>query len=255
MKWLGIHGASRSGKDTAADYILKLYGGEKVALADPMKHFCRDVFGFTEAQLWGPSQNRNAPDSRYMAPLRAATMAVVRVRFQEQAPAWILSVLPHFTTTQRAAAGQALGVWFEDCLAQEGLTPRYTLQTLGTEWGRAQDPNIWLKYADKDATMREIAGYCLIPDCRFLNEGLFLHEKNALLIEVLRPGFDGEDAMAAGVAAHPSEMERIRHKDEFRKYITHTINNDDTLETFYKRIQAVIEEGPRRVKENGVSRT
>lgn len=248
MKWLGIHGASNSGKDTAADFILVTFGGEKVALADPMKHFCQGVFGFTEKQLWGPSQFRNEPDDRFSGAMRAATHVVVRTRFNEQAPMWLLNVLPHFTPEQRAKAGDALVAWLEDCLAQDGLSPRYALQTLGTEWGRGQDPKIWLLYADRDAEARGIEGYCLIPDCRFLNEGEFLYEKKAPLIELVRPGFEGEDAMAAGVAAHQSEMERVRLKAAFRKYITHTIINDDTLEVFYDRLREAITEGKHAVQ-------
>lgn len=250
MKWLGIHGASNSGKDTAADFILTTFGGEKVALADPMKHFLQGVFGFTEKQLWGPSQFRNQPDDRFSGAMRLGTLAVVRVRFTEQAPMWLLNVLPHFTPAQRAKAGDALVAWLEDCLAQDGLSPRYALQTLGTEWGRQQDPNIWLLYADRDAEARGIEGYGLIPDCRFVNEGQFLYDKKAPLLEVIRPGFDGEDAMAAGVAAHPSEMDRVRFKAQFRKFITHTIYNDDTLEVFYERIREALVEGKHAVQED-----
>jgi hypothetical protein len=36
-----------------------------MGLADPMKRFCRTLFDFSYGQLWGPSENRNAPDARY----------------------------------------------------------------------------------------------------------------------------------------------------------------------------------------------
>ncbi len=240
MQFLGIAGPAGSGKDSAADYIVKTYGGEKIALADPMKFFLEDVFGFTNRQLWGPSQFRNAPDKRYEGSMRPGALHVARTRFEEHAPSWLLGVLPHFTHAQRVASAEALRLWFEDFAGQASLTPRYGLQTLGTEWGRAQDPSIWLLYAERDAKARELKGYVLISDCRFLNEAKFLRERDAKLLEIIRPGTDGSAAMAAGVAAHPSEMERVRHQAEFKTYVTHTITNDDTLETFYRRLSEAL---------------
>jgi len=54
-----------SGKDTVADLVLSREGWVKVALADAMKRFVRDLYSFTDEQLWGPSEMRNAPDKRY----------------------------------------------------------------------------------------------------------------------------------------------------------------------------------------------
>jgi hypothetical protein len=240
MKWIGIHGASESGKDTAADFIIAEFGGEKISFADPMKHLCRGVLGFTQEQLWGPSKNRNAKDTRFSGEERAATCAVVRVRLREQGGPWISQVLPHFGPDKQIEAFHALQMWLEDCLRQDGLTPRYALQTLGTEWGRAQDPEMWFKFAEASAIKRDVQGYCVVADCRFLNEGKFMQSKGAPLIEVLRPGFDGGSAMAAGVAAHQSEMERVKNADAFRQYVTHTIHNDSTLDAFKERIWGVL---------------
>jgi len=240
MKWIGIHGASESGKDTAADYIITTFGGEKVSFADPLKHLCRDVLGFTQIQLWGPSKHRNEPVQRYIGEERAEACHIARVRLRDYGPSWIVAVLPYFGPEKRATAFTALVAWLEDCLRQPALTPRYALQTLGTEWGRAQDPDIWLWFAKADVERRGLTGYAVIPDCRFLNEAQFLQRLGAPLIEVIRPGHDGSNALAAGVAAHASEMSRILQADAFRPCITHTINNDSTLEAFKERIWGVI---------------
>jgi hypothetical protein len=240
MKWIGIHAAAGAGKDTAADFIIESFGGVKISFADPMKHLCRGVLGFTQAQLWGPSENRNASDLRFSGDSRPGCCYIARVLLREQGAGWVAQVLPHFGPAKRAEALAALSQWLEDCLRQDGLTPRYALQTLGTEWGRAQDLDMWIKFAERDAAKRGLAGYAIIPDCRFLNEGSFLQSKGAPLIEVLRPGFDGGRAMAAGVAAHQSEMERVRQVASFRPFITHTINNDNTLDTFKERLWGVL---------------
>lgn len=65
MKIIAIHGKAGSGKDTVADYLCKTYGYYKASLAEPLKEFCRDVFGFSEQQLYGSSSYRNTIDPRY----------------------------------------------------------------------------------------------------------------------------------------------------------------------------------------------
>jgi len=65
---IGITGRAGSGKDTVADILVANHSFVKVAFADPIKRICRDVFRFTEEQLWGPSEARNAEDVRYPRP-------------------------------------------------------------------------------------------------------------------------------------------------------------------------------------------
>jgi len=61
---VAISGVAGSGKDSAADALVAI-GFERMALADPMKRFAREVYGFTDDQLWGPSSSRNAIDPRW----------------------------------------------------------------------------------------------------------------------------------------------------------------------------------------------
>jgi len=62
---MGVSGQAGSGKDTVGDYLVEKYDFTKIALADPIKHLGYHVFGFTEDQLWGPSDRRNGVDERY----------------------------------------------------------------------------------------------------------------------------------------------------------------------------------------------
>lgn len=62
---IGFCGPAGSGKDTASDFLVREDGFVKVALADPLKRICRDVFAFSDEQLYGPSVRRNGPDKRY----------------------------------------------------------------------------------------------------------------------------------------------------------------------------------------------
>jgi len=45
---IGVAGNAGSGKDTVADHLVKHHGFVKVALADPLKRICREVFDFSE---------------------------------------------------------------------------------------------------------------------------------------------------------------------------------------------------------------
>lgn len=63
---VGLAGKAGVGKDTAAKVLVEKYGFDLRALADPVKRICRDVFSFTNEQLYGPSERRNREDSRYV---------------------------------------------------------------------------------------------------------------------------------------------------------------------------------------------
>ena len=55
-------GVSGAGKDTAGAYLEECHGFVRVAVADTLKQVMMQLFGLTEAQLWGNA--RNVPDPR-----------------------------------------------------------------------------------------------------------------------------------------------------------------------------------------------
>lgn len=118
---IGICGLAASGKDTAADLLVKNEGYVKIAFADPLKRIARDVYAFTDVQLWGPSSERNRPDARYP---------------RKHGP-W---------TKQDECV--CCGTHLVNALAKQCLlTPRLALQLLGTEFGRTCYPNTWVALA------------------------------------------------------------------------------------------------------------
>jgi hypothetical protein len=82
----------------------------------------------------------------------------------------------------------------------ELLTPRFALQTLGTEWGRTCFPNVWV-----DLTIRLVerskADLAVITDCRFENEARAIQQAGGQIAYIDRLGLD--------VAPHPSETEQL----------------------------------------------
>jgi len=116
-----------TGKDTVADALAESHNFTKVALADPMKRFCMEVYNFSWDQLWGPSSSRNAVDERYP-------------REKHDYQGGKCACCGAFYYEERG--------WNVD---QCYLTPRYALQQLGTEWGRNCFNDTWVRYGMKVA--------------------------------------------------------------------------------------------------------
>lgn len=69
------------------------------------------------------------------------------------------------------------------------LTPRYALQTLGTEWGRNCDPDLWVKVAMQKAKSAHAAQkLAIITDVRFLNEARAIRDVGGVIWRIYRSG-------------------------------------------------------------------
>jgi len=119
----------------------------------------------------------------------------------------------------------------KSCDLLDGKTPRFAMQTLGTDWGRSMiDPNIWVraamltisKISDKDLKV-------VIDDCRFLNEAVAIKEAGGSVIRVLRDGYEGDD--------HQSE----REMDGIKPDVTIVAFDVPELETKVRNILRVME--------------
>ena len=62
---LGNKRAAGAGKDVIAKHLVDKYNFTSVAWADPLKRFCKEVYDFSDEQLWGESDARTQPDKRY----------------------------------------------------------------------------------------------------------------------------------------------------------------------------------------------
>lgn len=168
MRIVGVTGRAGSGKDTIADWFVCERGYTKVALADPMKEFCRTAFGWSHDQLWGPSARRSEPDPRW-----------------------------------------------------NGLTPRRALQQLGTEWGRAMHPDVWIRLClDRSCTLNVPV---VVADIRFQNEVDMIQQAGGVVVAVTRP--------RVGQDSHSSEAGVNR--------VDFGFVNDGTLKQLYEKLAAV----------------
>lgn len=143
MNLIGVTGRAGSGKDTAADFLVKNSGYVKVAFADEMKRICARVYPFmTREHLWGPSAKRNEPIKAYP---------------RSHGP-WVGKPNSDNKFELRCACCSVLQADV-DILRGSGLvepcflTARYALQQLGSEWGRDCYENTWVDFTLNVATL------------------------------------------------------------------------------------------------------
>lgn len=246
-------GQAGSGKDTVGAYLAANFGGKCVAQADIIKRFAQRVFGFTDHQLWGPSSARNEPDVRTK-------------QFAAQIAAEFYSKLDQNEILGPVIAStkdnqDLLASWFEGLynkMLVEPISPRLVLQTIGTEFGRVIDHNIWsletIKTCDKLLSggydydrkkglfLREGSNgypFTYVTDGRFRNEILNVRYRGGLAVEVVRPGpsatINGKDI--GGVAGHRSEAELTGVPAHF---YSERLINDNTIELLQTKAMAMM---------------
>lgn len=62
---LGLLAEAGHGKTTAAKYLVEAFDAQIVSLATPLKRCAQKVMKFTDAQLWGTQEQKDAIDPRY----------------------------------------------------------------------------------------------------------------------------------------------------------------------------------------------
>jgi len=218
---IGIHGKAGSGKDTFATYLSEMaktehgFRGCKIAFADPIKRYAKDAFEFSDEQLWGTSEKRNSPDKRYPR----------QHDFNDSGECFCCGA-------------------HRDSDSQCYLTPRYSLQLMGSQWGRKCYDDIWVQkavntanhllendsdYVPQHGTINSSIftkhDFINISDLRFENEARGLRRAGALLVKVKRP----ISSLSGASANHDSEWGL---PDELFDEI---ILNDSVLDSFFEK--------------------
>jgi energy-coupling factor transporter ATP-binding protein EcfA2 len=74
-----------------------------------------------------------------------------------------------------------------------GKTPRYAMQTLGTEWGRGYLGNdVWVNVCINEIVKRQVQtpfARIVVDDIRFPNEADMVASLGGVLVRVIRPGY------------------------------------------------------------------
>lgn len=229
-----ITGQAGSGKDTIASFLVKNHKAVAIAQADPMKRFVKKTFAFSDEQLWGPSEMRNAVDTNIV---EHHNEEVALAKIKLFAYEYVVEVLPGLSETERWQAAEKLQQWgtwiIRMAEAEGGISPRKVLQTLGTEWGRNFSRDMWVDYA-KNVALKLLGGdytyspslgliptkgasfdWVVITDGRFRNEVVSVLALGGQTWRITAPGVDGSEAEKAGVIGHASETEQRSIPDHF----------------------------------------
>lgn len=199
---IGVAGRAGAGKTTIADILVKKHGFVGIALADPMKRFCKELFEFSNAQLWGTADDKAREDERYP---RAGG--------------------GHLTSRY---ALQTLGTeWGRNCY--EGVWVNYCLRTAASILrGRQYDPQYGL--ATIFSRFFRPSGV-VIHDVRFQNEFDAVKAVGGFLIHVTRP----TAGLVGKAAEHLSETEQDGFKDfDFK------IDNSGTMKELEEKVSQVL---------------
>jgi hypothetical protein len=71
-----------------------------------------------------------------------------------------------------------------------GVSYRVLAQTLGTEWGRSIDPDLWVKIAASRIASIPDEERVVISDVRFPNEVASIKSQGGVIIRIIRPGVE-----------------------------------------------------------------
>lgn len=186
MTIICLTGTIGVGKDTMADYLVERYGYVKIGMADPMKRIVKDVYEFTDEQLWGASDKRNFEDPRY--PRLDSTFLSARVALQLLGNEW-----------SRVCYPETWPVYMKRVIAK-------------VEHGYFYSES---KGAYEVEGQRSHYAGVVISNCRFRNELEEMREVGAVAVRLRRPALDVSRALATGVKNHATEVEQLSIPDDF----------------------------------------
>ncbi|MEK7499201.1 MAG: hypothetical protein AAB649_01190 [Patescibacteria group bacterium] len=203
---ISLTGNMGVGKDTMADYMVAKYGYVKVSMADPFKRIAKDVYEFSDEQLWGPSEARNRDDMRY--PRADGTFLSARI---------VTQLLGN--ELSRLAYPETWIVYMKRVV--EKIQQGYF-------------------YSEKQGAYKvegkksEYSGI-IVSSCRFKNEIEAIKEMSGKTVRLVRPALPVETFLGAGVGNHLSEKEQLALPDDFFDYV---LEVPEGLENFHQKIDA-----------------
>ncbi|MFC3206913.1 deoxynucleotide monophosphate kinase [Aquamicrobium soli] len=166
---IALSGAAGSGKSTAADYLVRQYGYERIKFAGPLKDAMR-ALGLTDYHIEGEGKER-------------------------------------------------------PCLLLQGKTPRYAMQTIGTQWGRDLiGPHFWVGLWEARANeVLDSGGRVVVDDCRFPNEAEAVRKLGGVVVRLV-----GRGGIGGGHSSETMDWEADRY-----------VYNDTTRERLYEILNEV----------------
>lgn len=211
---IGFNGKARSGKDSAASYLVDNYLFDQLSFASPLKKEMEFFFGKIS------DEHKEAP-------------SLISVRRDH-----IHGMAKSFGFTNRV--GEFYDKFKEEFLpfkvGETDATFEYSIsyrrfaQTLGTNVARSMDENVWVDYLLKQLNDKDSV---VISDVRFDNEAEAIINNGGVVIRIIRDV--AENLVQDDTAQHISEG------GVSDNLITATIENNTTLEEFYEALEKTLD--------------
>lgn len=214
---VAISGWKRSGKDTAAEYLINKYGAKRIAFADPLKEMVCDNYGLTRGLIDNPATKEK--------PILSLPVCV-KDGFSKNNNEFLFGefrgVGGRIPQDFHIEEGLLLGVEGRDVF-QLYWTPRAICIEEGST-KRSVDPDYWVKRALKNVN----DGLHVISDLRYRNEAYTLKASDHDVITIRINRFETSPSMDA------SERDLDEHSFDY------IIENKGSLEEFYKKIDDLV---------------
>jgi hypothetical protein len=207
---IGVFGPARSGKDTFYKLLARHRSHvDRIAFADPLKEMCREIFDFSEAQLFG--KLKDEPDERYP---RGDDYLTPRYALQQLGTEWGRECYEN--------------VWVDyafrkinERLSGFRVTNKPTEDVKGT--------------TGKGSSIIDRTDLVVITDVRFINELKAVRAAGGYIVKLERPrrGLKGE------AATHASE--RDFEAPEALEHVDVVIENDGSLDDYESKVLETLE--------------
>lgn len=201
---ISLTGNMGVGKDTMADYMVSKYGFVKMSMADPFKRIAKDVYDFSDEQLWGPSAARNMDDKRY--PRADGTFLSARI---------VTQLLGN--ELSRLAYPETWIVYMKRVVDKIQSGYFYSEKE-----GAYEIPGKKSEYTG-----------IIVSSCRFKNEIEAVKDMGGKAVRLKRSALPVEGFLSTGLKNHITETEQLSLPDDFFDYV---VEVPEGLEAFHTAI-------------------
>lgn len=225
---IGLTAAARSGKDTAADYLIEEQAFIKYSFASPIKDFFDSLFNwgmehregqYKEVETLSPVIHEHELLSCLMTTFPKLDLALTFKVFN--------LVFNKYQRNYQASMPDGYATY------QYDISPRVAYQLLGTEFGRSLAETLWLDLAKQRWELIRVGAVdpdctgLIIPDVRFQNEADWIREAGGHLIHIQR-------GTKEAVASHASEGGVNMDARDYR------LDNNGTVEELFSSARAIV---------------
>jgi hypothetical protein len=184
---IALCGRARSGKSTAAEFLIEKHGYTRLKFAGPLKEMLACI-GLSQDELEG---------------------------YKKETPCDLLC----------------------------GKSPRWAMQTLGSEWGRDLiNENLWATiWKHKAQKMLDEGKKIVVDDCRFLNELEVVKDLGGISIRIIRTCIEPEKPKPFTKKWALNLVGKGEHDSEkFKLDTTYVLENNEGVDSFLTKIEGII---------------